>query len=266
MLEATLKQGQLLKRIIDSIKELINDANFDCNSSGISLQAMDTAHISLVHLLLRAEAFDPYRCDRTLSLGVNITNFNKILKCASNDDQVTLKANDEGDSISLAFESGKKERYSEFEVKLIEIEADQLGIPDTEYSVLVHMPSAELKRICSDMAILGDTVTITATKEGVKFSASGEIASGSITVRQDASADDEDDNTLIELNEPVSLTFALKYLNIFCKSASLSNRVALSLSKSSPLLVEFKFQENGHIRYYLAPKMENEGEENADDE
>lgn len=267
MFEATLEQGQLLKRIMEAVKELVNDANFDCSSNGIALQAMDTAHVSLVHLLLRSEAFDHFRCDRTLSLGVNMTNLNKILKCASNDDSITLRANDEGDSVALVFESKEKERYCEFDLKLIEIEADQLGIPETEYQALIQMPATEFKRICNDLATIGDTVTISATKEGVKFSVSGDnIGTGSITVRQNASADDKDTATMIELNEPVTLTFALKYLNIFCKSANLSNMVQLSLSKESPLLVQYKFQENGHIRYYLAPKIdEDEDNEEKDD-
>jgi proliferating cell nuclear antigen len=266
MFEATLEQGGLLKKVMEAVKELVNDANFDCSSNGIALQAMDTAHVSLVHLLLRSEAFDHFRCDRTLSLGVNMANLNKVLKCASNEDSITLRADDEGDSVTLVFESKEKERYCEFEIKLIEIQADQLGIPETEYQALIQMPANEFKRICTDLMTIGDTVTISATKEGVKFSVSGDIGNGSITVRQNASADNKDDSTMIELNEPVTLTFALKYLKIFCQSASLSNTVQLSLSKESPLLVQYKFQDNGHIRYYLAPKIDEEEEGEEKDE
>jgi proliferating cell nuclear antigen len=61
------------------------------------------------------------------------------------------------------------------------------------------------------------------------------------------------------------LTFALKYLNIFCKSAALSNMVTLSLSNEAPLQVEYKMEDLGHIRYYLAPKIDDEGE-NEDEE
>jgi proliferating cell nuclear antigen len=266
MFEATKNEGQLIKRVMEAVKELVNDANFECSANGIGLQAMDTSHVSLVHLLLRAEAFDHFRCDRTLSLGINMTNLNKVLKCAANDDSITLRANDNGDSVALAFESKEKERFSEFEVKLIEIEQDQLGIPETEYQAVIQMPATEFKRVCNDLSSIGDTVTISATKDGVKFSVSGDIGSGSITVRQNASADSKDDNTLIELVEPVTLTFALKYLNIFCKSANLSNIVSLSLSKESPLLVQYKFDDNGHIRYYLAPKIDEDEDVEEKDE
>ena len=80
MFEARLLQGELLKKIIDSIKDLVTDANFDCSATGFGLQAMDSSHVSLVALLLRADGFEHYRCDRGLSMGMNLANFAKMLK------------------------------------------------------------------------------------------------------------------------------------------------------------------------------------------
>ena len=80
MFEARLVQGELLKKIIESIKDLVTDANFDCSATGFGLQAMDSSHVSLVALLLRADGFDHYRCDRGLSMGMNLANFSKMLK------------------------------------------------------------------------------------------------------------------------------------------------------------------------------------------
>lgn len=54
---------------MEAIKDLIEDANFDCNNSGFSLQAMDSSHVSLVALSLRADGFEHYRCDRNVSMG-----------------------------------------------------------------------------------------------------------------------------------------------------------------------------------------------------
>jgi proliferating cell nuclear antigen len=45
-----------------------------------------------------------------------------------------------------------------------------LGIPDTEYKCVVKMPSAEFKRICTEITVMGDTVKISASKDGVKVS------------------------------------------------------------------------------------------------
>ncbi|KAL9657599.1 hypothetical protein ABK040_012679 [Willaertia magna] len=267
MLEAKIAQGQILKKILDAIKELVNDANFDCNSNGMALQAMDISHVSLVHLMLKKDAFERYRCDKNLVLGVNMQMMNKILKCAGNDDSITLKSSDNADTLTLNFENKAGDRMSEFEMKLVEIDAEPLGIPEPEYTAEIQMPAAEFKKICSDLTTIGDTVTISANKDGVKFSVSGDNGSGSVTVRENTKADKEkNESTVIELKENVSLTFALKYLNNFCKSASLSDYVTLHISKESPLMVEFKFMEDSYVRYYLAPKIDEEGGEEAEDE
>lgn len=108
MLELRLVQGSLLKKVLESVKDLVNDANFDCSATGFSLQAMDSSHVALVALLLRSEGFEHYRCDRNLSMGMNLNNMAKMLKCAGNDDIVTIKADDGGDTVTFMFESPSK--------------------------------------------------------------------------------------------------------------------------------------------------------------
>ena len=43
---------------------------------------------------------------------------------------------------------------SEFELKLMDIESEHLGIPDTEYKCTVRLPAAEFQRIIRGTAIL----------------------------------------------------------------------------------------------------------------
>jgi len=238
---------------------LVTDANFDCSSSGISLQAMDSSHVSLVSLLLRADGFEHYRCDRSLSLGINLGAMAKILKCASNDDIITLKAEDKGDAVTLMFESPKQDKISDFELKLLDIASEHLGIPDTEYKAVVNMPAPELQRICRDLTILGDTVVISVTKEGVKFSVNGDLGNGNITCRPTKEVDaKQEESTTIQLQEPVQQTFALRYLNFFTKATALSTSASLSMSKDVPLVVEYRIEDLGFVRYYLAPKIADE--------
>jgi proliferating cell nuclear antigen len=49
---------------------------------------------------------------------------------------------------------------------------------DTTYNCVVKMPSAEFQRICRDLSQIGESVTICCTKDGVRFSASGDLGSG----------------------------------------------------------------------------------------
>merc|ERR1712216_885649 len=255
MLEARITQGSLLKKLIEAVKDLVTEANFDCDAQGISLQAMDSSHVSLVAMQLKADGFEHYRCDRSMSIGMNLASLSKILKCANNDDVITIKAEDEAEVVTFVFESPNQEKISDFELKLMVIDSEHLGIPETDYCAEVTMPSGEFQKICRDLTTFGDTATIAASKDGVKFSVSGDMGTGNVPVRQNAAVEKEQ-QTLIELQEPVSLTFALRYLNFFTKATPMSEQVTLSLSKEVPLAVEYSVGEMGHLRYYLAPKVD----------
>lgn len=99
-------------------------------------------------------------------------------------------------------------------------------------------------------------VAIECTKEGVKFSCNGDIGSGSVTLRSHTDVENAAKNIEINLSEPVSLTFSLKYLVNFCKASGLSSSVKLCLSNEVPLLVEYPLAESGsYLRFYLAPKV-----------
>ena len=55
------------------------------------------------------------------------------------------------------------------------------------------MPSSEFQRICRDLTQIGDSVKIKCTKEGVNFSASGDLGDGNVLLKQSASVDKEDE-------------------------------------------------------------------------
>lgn len=142
---------------MEAIKDLVQDCNFDCNDSGIALQAMDNSHVALVSMMLKAESFSPFRCDRNIALGINLTSLTKVLRCAQNDDILTLKAEDAPDVVNLVFESSESDRLSEYDIKLMDIDQEHLGIPDTEYAATISMPSAEFQKICRDLMALSES-------------------------------------------------------------------------------------------------------------
>jgi proliferating cell nuclear antigen len=125
------------------------------------------------------------------------------------------------------------------------------------------MSSGEFARICRDLSQFGESVVISCSKEGVKFSAAGDIGAGNsffyylsdcnfgrfsasnieynvldiknvvnfffftanIKLAQTANVDKEEEAVTIEMQEPVTLTFACRYLNSFTKATPLSPQV-----------------------------------------
>merc|ERR1719365_540546 len=132
---------------------------------------------------LTESGFENYRCDSNAVLGIQFAALNKILKCMTSKDSLSIQAQSDGDIVNFIFESLDQKRYSNFELKLNDIDAEQLGIPETEYGTTVKMPSSEFQRICRDLSAIGDTVTISATKQGVQFAVNGDIGSGDMTIK-----------------------------------------------------------------------------------
>jgi proliferating cell nuclear antigen len=220
-------------------------------------------------------------------------------------DALSLRHEEDSDLILFIFEDlNNQTRISNFELKLMDIDAEQLGIPDTDYSVTVKMPSAEFQRICRDLDAIGDAVTIDVSKDGVTFAVDGQIGSGKMCLKsrtittsnknknkpavknepnddgmnmnmEDEDEDEEEDKenendtgvnvdldsseqVLVQMQEPVSQQFALRYLNSFTKASNLSKTVTLQMAPEVPLMIEYQIDNIGYLRYYLAPKIDDD--------
>lgn len=134
------------------------------------------------------------------------------------------------------------------------LDSENLGIPETEFTSVVSLPSGELNRICKEFGGFSETIMIETNKENIKFSIVGDIGTGcSVLNQKDTGGDDA-----VELNvdEPVKLSFAARYLILFSKASSLSSHVKLNMSNETPLMVEYNLHGNlGEIKFYLAPKI-----------
>ena len=121
------------------------------------------------------------------------------------------------------------------------------------------MNSFDFTKLCKELHQLSETVSIEASLEYVQFSIEGEVGSGviKISTNEGGSSTSSGDKSMAE---KVTLSFALRYLNMFNKASSLCNQVKLMLAAETPLVVEYEIQDLGSLKYYLAPKINENGE------
>jgi proliferating cell nuclear antigen len=224
---------------------------------GMSLQAMDGSHVALVSLNLSMEGFEHYRADTNMVLGINIALLAKVMKLADPEDSITLSAEDTATHLKLVFENPKTERTTEFTMNLIQLDIEHLAIPETEYSSVVSLNSSEFTKICKELYSLNETISIATDPEFVQFSVESEAGSGSIKIGANESGD-KGDQTSIEVQTAVNQQFAIRYLNMFNKASPLSTYTRLCLHEEQPLVVEYKIDQLGVLKYYLAPKINDE--------
>jgi len=218
---------------------------------------MDTSHVALVSLNLSMEGFESYRCDQNVVLGVNIANLSKVLKLSDPADSITLQADQDPSTLKLTFENPKTQRSTEFSLNLIQLDVEHLSIPETQYSSLITINSGEFSKICKELQALSESLTIKTQPDSVQLQVEGQAGKGFVKLTSNDS-DRKEDQTMIEVEEAVEQQFALNYLNLFNKAASLSQHTRLCLHNEQPLVTEFRIESLGVLKYYLAPKISEE--------
>ena len=113
------------------------------------------------------------------------------------------------------------------------------------------MNSLEFSKLCKELHSLSETVTIETTIDYVRFSVEGEVGSGAVEIKTSEGGRSDDKKS----DDVVTLSFALRYLNMFNKACGLTNSVKLMMAPDTPLVVEFDIAKLGSLKYYLAPKI-----------
>ena len=98
MFEAKLKDGTILKKIVEAIKELVTEVNIDVSGDGLHIQAMDSSHVALVNLKLNKGGFEYYRCDKSMTLGLSVTNLAKVMRLVNANDSISLSCSGDDSS------------------------------------------------------------------------------------------------------------------------------------------------------------------------
>ena len=218
---------------------------------------MDGSHVALVSLNLSMEGFEHYRADTSMVLGINVGLLAKVMKLANATDSITLSAEDDATHLKLTFENVKDQRTTEFTLNLISLDVEHLAIPETDYSSVVSINSGEFTKICKELYALNETLTITTNNDYVQFGVESEAGSGNIKLASN-DAMNREDQTTVQVTEAVQQQFAIRYLNMFNKASPLSTHTRLCLHQEQPLVVEYKIESLGVLKYYLAPKINDE--------
>merc|ERR1711939_405819 len=168
--------------------------------------SMDSSHVALVSLLLRESAFADFKCDRPTSLGMNVESLGKIFKMCGPNDSLKLRWQNDADIVNFQCEGSEDDRIADFDLKLMEIESEHMEIPEQQYKVVTKMPSAEFQKICRDLKEFGETMQISASKEGLRFSVQGDLGSGNVMLKPRESTKIEE-QVALTVHEPVVATF-----------------------------------------------------------
>jgi len=269
ILEIKTSQSNTIKIIIDAINSLLSDANFDFypyhifdeekqeqKIGGLILKEVNKTGKILVYIKLDADKFDIYKYTYTkkkLSLGIDIGNLLKCLKCMSHFDTMTWIINDDDiNKLFIILESNEKKEKKTFKLNLMDIEEDTYEISPIEFPYLITIPSQDFQKYCKDMATTTDKIEIKATSNKLFLSGKGEIGQVEFEVGE-YNGGLSIISTSENINEIVQGLFELKFLLIFTKCTNLCNYLTLYLKNDYPIIVNYQIPSLGEIKLVLSP-------------
>ena len=242
--------------IVDAISEIVDSVVMTFTASGIVLQAMDASHVCLCFLDLKQEGFVEYVClQSVVSAGVPITTMSKIFKCSTMEDNLCIKIED-GQYDSMTLEFSNSCRTSEFQIKLMHIDSEFIDVPDVLCDCNLQIPTTEFQKIVRDLGVVGDSCEIHINSTDVLFKSSGEMGDASLHVKK------RDD--VICFEGEGSGMFSIKYLQLFAKATPLCKSLSINMPDGAPLLLEYCMGVLGTLRYYLAPKIDDDADDECD--
>jgi len=233
-----------IKKLFVVFNDLVDVANLSFTEGGLNVQSMDTSHVSLINLKIGRSYFKEYSIDQEANVGIKISNFVRILECIGNDEVTISFTYENPDELII------KSDYSDFKMKTIDIETEEMEIPDMDIDVIIDADSSVIQKYLKNMAGFGDTVKIYTQDDVVHMKTAGEIGEVDMQIHDQR----------VEIRGKLSCEFATRYLMTFAKAAGISKRVVIKLLDDQPGIFTYTFDEesDSNISFFLAPKVKDD--------
>jgi len=260
ILKLETTQTGSIKVLMDTLNSLLNDVNITFypnnteknTTGGIVIKEVNKTNSILVHCKLDADKFTiynySYKYDK-LTIGININNFLKCIKCMNNFDTMTwLIDSDDINKLVMILESDKEKKT--FRMNLMDLENVTYEIEPIENPYFISLSSNDFHKYCKDMASTTTKLELKATPNKLVFSGEGDlgVVEFEVPITDQGLTIDVNDNT----DKLVQGLFELKYLIIFTKCTNLCEMVSIFLKNNYPLIVEYSVPTLGDIKLVLS--------------
>jgi proliferating cell nuclear antigen len=223
---------------------------------GMILKEVNKTGKILVYMRLDADKFDIYKYNykkKKLTLGIDIGNLLKCLKCMSHFDTMTwLVDDDDINKLVVILESAERKEKKTFKLNLMDIEEETYDITPIQFPYSITLPSLDFHKYCKDMAATTDKIEIKSTSNKLFFSGKGGIGNIEFEVGE-TNGGLSIISTTTNANEIVQGLFELKFLLIFTKCTNLCNQVTLFLKNDYPIIITYQIAALGEIKLVLSP-------------
>ncbi|MDX1612265.1 MAG: DNA polymerase sliding clamp, partial [Candidatus Thermoplasmatota archaeon] len=196
-------KADVVKSVIDSLSTLVDEAKFEISAEGLTVRAVDAAHVAMVDLRLSKGAFKNFEAEDR-ELGLDIDKLKDTMRLAGADDEVEFEIEEEG---RMTVRFGNLVRR----MSLVDTSGmTDPKVPDLNLPAVITLPAGELDRGIKAAEGISDHVALQATEDGFELSASGDMDSVDLTLTEEVLQE-------ITVEEDVRSLYSLDYFSNMVK-------------------------------------------------
>jgi len=223
---------------IRAISNFISEGNFRFNDNGISFKAIDPSQIVLVHYEAPKSFFESFEVEPSF-VGIDLDEFNKVMRRASPHDTVEMNLNDTHLEVGL-----KGDLNRNFRLSLIDISEDEAEIPKQEYDAKIEVKAHILQEALKDAALFGSSVVFKIEKGKLLIEARGSQG----TLKTEAK---QNNSLKVKAKKDVVSKYSLNFLENIVKEADPNSTVTLELKSEAPMRISYAIDDT-KIQFHLA--------------
>jgi len=214
------------------------------NADGLTIRAVDPAHIAMVDLSLGKEAFEEFKADEA-EIGLDIDKLNQFLKLAHGPEIVDLKHDEDKRRLNIVIGDITRRMSLIDTTGMSDPKVPNLNLPAT-----VVLKVDDLVQGIKASETVSDHIALVASPEGFEMTCEGDMD-------QVQWKKTKKDLESLETPSSVRSLFPLEYFANMLRAVSAGNSVTMHLGNDYPVKVEFKIAGGkGEVRYLLAPRIE----------
>jgi proliferating cell nuclear antigen len=243
MFQARTK-ADTLKELVTIVSTLVDEAKFMITADGISLRAVDPAHVAMVDLKLNKEAFEEYKADEC-DLGIDVAKLEQFLRLAKAGEVIDIVNDEDKRRLSVAVGNTTKR------MSLIDTTGmSEPKLPNLNLPAKVSLKIDDIAQGIKASESVSDHIALTVTSDSFEMVCEGDTDQVQLKLAKDKLLE-------LECEEKVRSLFPLEYFSNMMRAIPSQAKITLNLGNDYPVKIEFKIAEgNGDVTYLLAPRIE----------
>lgn len=252
-----IDKGNIFVEIFKKIKIFTDSFVLTFNDENLYLQGMDSSHIIVFELIINKEWFDEYNVNESVTFGINTNILSKILSVKNENQYLKLYQENDNDKLNIDFlnqENDKNNYEKYFQLPLIDIDTETLGIPEQEYDVTFSIDYKDYKNIIDSFALFDySTISFKFSDDNIILYSKGTETNMEVKIDQEVIEEYE----IVE-DTNFSNSFNMKFLQKMSQFNKVCKLIQIQQSKEYPLELKYLIDDKCSFKIFLAPSIDDD--------